>query len=63
LNSEVAQTAETLYRDEVARERAAVPRGALNVVIPAHSSGAASTAPKLSGIATSASTGATMYCW
>ena len=38
-------------------------RKALYVVIPAQSSGAASTSLKLSGIGTSASMGTNIYCW
>jgi hypothetical protein len=62
LNSEVAQTSDTLDCNQVTGERT-LCRNALKVVIPAQSKGAASTALRLSGIAASASTGANMYSW
>ena len=61
LNSEMTQTADTLHRNQVAGQRAAVPQR-----IVRGNSGAEQrrgvTSLRLSGIVTSASTGATMYC-
>jgi len=56
----MAQAADPLHRNKIAGS-APLCRNELYVVMPAQSSGAASTALRVSGTAANASTGATMY--
>ncbi len=62
LDSKMAEASDALNGDQIAG-RAPELRSALNTVMPAHSSGAASAAARSSGIAATASAGAIMYSW